>query len=138
AMQFIEDHEDSRRRWYGGAVGKIGFDGSMNNGLALRTACVRDGVAAVRVGATLLYDSDPAAEERETVLKARALLETLAEAGRDEAPDRERGSRTILAPAAARPGEGMRVLLVDHQDSFVHTLAGYFREHGAEVTTMRA
>ena len=32
----------------------------------------------------------------------------------------------------------MRVLLVDHQDSFVHTLAGYFREHGAEVTTMRA
>jgi anthranilate synthase len=30
------------------------------------------------------------------------------------------------------------VLLVDHQDSFVHTLAGYFREHGAEVTTLRA
>jgi anthranilate synthase len=32
----------------------------------------------------------------------------------------------------------MRVLLVDHQDSFVHTLAGYFREQGAEVTTLRA
>jgi anthranilate synthase len=32
----------------------------------------------------------------------------------------------------------MRVLLVDHQDSFVHTLAGYFREAGAEVTTLRA
>jgi anthranilate synthase len=30
------------------------------------------------------------------------------------------------------------VLLVDHQDSFVHTLAGYFREHGAAVTTLRA
>jgi len=30
------------------------------------------------------------------------------------------------------------VLLVDHQDSFVHTLAGYFREHGAEVTTLRS
>jgi anthranilate synthase len=29
AMQFIEDNEDSRRRWYGGAVGKVGFDGSM-------------------------------------------------------------------------------------------------------------
>ncbi|HSR85225.1 MAG TPA: gamma-glutamyl-gamma-aminobutyrate hydrolase family protein, partial [Streptosporangiaceae bacterium] len=38
----------------------------------------------------------------------------------------------------AKPGDGMRVLLVDHQDSFVHTLAGYFREHGADVTTMRA
>jgi anthranilate synthase len=30
------------------------------------------------------------------------------------------------------------VLLVDHQDSFVHTLADYFRQHGAEVTTLRA
>jgi anthranilate synthase len=27
---------------------------------------------------------------------------------------------------------------VDHQDSFVHTLADYFRQHGAEVTTLRA
>ncbi len=30
------------------------------------------------------------------------------------------------------------MLLVDHQDSFVHTLAGYFREQGATVTTLRA
>jgi anthranilate synthase len=29
-------------------------------------------------------------------------------------------------------------LLVDHQDSFVHTLADYFRQQGAEVTTVRA
>jgi len=35
---------------------------------------------AVQAGATLLFESDPAAEERETQLKARALLETLAEA----------------------------------------------------------
>jgi anthranilate synthase len=32
----------------------------------------------------------------------------------------------------------LRVLLVDHQDSFVHTLAGYFAEQGAQVTTLRA
>ena len=30
-----------------------------------------------------------------------------------------------------------RVLLVDHQDSFVHTLGDYFRQQGAEVTTLR-
>jgi anthranilate synthase len=29
------------------------------------------------------------------------------------------------------------VLLVDHQDSFVHTLGDYFRQQGAEVTTLR-
>jgi anthranilate synthase len=133
AMQFIEDHEDAPRRWYGGAVGVIGFDGGMNTGLTLRTAHIRGGVAAVRVGATLLYDSDPADEERETVLKARALLETLAEATRQTAP-----ADVTAATAATLPGAGMRVLLVDHQDSFVHTLAGYFREEGAEVITMRA
>ncbi|MFD0891111.1 gamma-glutamyl-gamma-aminobutyrate hydrolase family protein, partial [Streptosporangium algeriense] len=38
---------------------------------------------------------------------------------------------------AARPGEGMKVLLVDHEDSFVNTLADYFRQQGAEVVTLR-
>ena len=45
AMQFIEDHERSPRRWYGGAVGWIGFDGGMNTRLTLRTAHIRNGVA---------------------------------------------------------------------------------------------
>ena len=137
AMQFIEDNEDAPRRWYGGAVGKIGFDGSMNTGLTLRTAHITGGVAAVRAGATLLYDSDPESEERETYIKARALIETLHDT-----------ERTVLSPSApastsasAAPDEGrrpLRVLLVDHQDSFVHTLADYFRQHGALVTTLRA
>jgi anthranilate synthase len=37
-----------------------------------------------------------------------------------------------------RPGLGQRVLLVDHQDSFVHTLANYLRQTGAQVVTLRA
>jgi len=133
AMQFIEDHEASPRGWYGGAVGVLGFDGSMNTGLTLRTAHIRGGVASVRTGATLLFDSDPAAEETETRLKARALLEVLAET----ADDRAHAERMPAPAAGGPPGENMRVLLVDHQDSFVHTLAGYFAEQGAEVTTLR-
>ncbi len=147
AMQFIEDHEESPRRWYGGAVGKIGFDGSLNTGLTLRTAHICDGVAAVRAGATLLYDSDPDAEERETELKARALLETLAAAPASPSDDAERlplsapGPQTGSPsgpPGDGPPGDGMAVLLVDHQDSFVNTLADYFRQQGAAVTTLRA
>ncbi len=34
-------------------------------------------------------------------------------------------------------GSSPRVILVDHQDSFVHTLADYFRQEGASVTTLR-
>ena len=100
AMQFIEDHEQAPRRWYGGAVGKVGFDGSMNTGLTLRTAHITGGIAAVRAGATLLYDSIPEAEEEETHIKARALLETLAEA--------ERLAPGEASPAPAPLGSGGR------------------------------
>ncbi|MFW6640936.1 anthranilate synthase component I [Nocardiopsis algeriensis] len=138
AMRFIEQNEASPRRWYGGAVGVLNFDGSMNTGLTLRTAHIRDGVAAVRVGATLLYDSDPEAEERETFLKARALVETLAQGEEESAAGHGAAERQEAAAAPADlPGEGMKVLLVDHEDSFVNTLADYVRRHGAEVTTVR-
>jgi anthranilate synthase len=139
AMQFIEDHEKAPRRWYGGAVGMIGFDGGMNTGLTLRTAHIERGVATVRAGATLLFDSDPAAEEKETELKARALLETLAEtAPAVSAEERPEGTSPAVPVAGGMPGADLRVLLVDHQDSFVHTLAAYFAEQGARVTTLRA
>ena len=139
AMQFIEDHEDTPRRWYGGAVGKIGFDGSMNTGLTLRTAHISGGIAAVRAGATLLYDSVPEAEEKETHIKARALLETLAEAGPrvQGRAGRGRGCPRRRSRARRPVDYAPRVLLVDHQDSFVHTLGDYFRQQGAEVTTLR-
>ena len=129
AMQFIEDHERSARAWYGGAVGLLGFDGNMNTGLTLRTIHVKDGLASVRAGATLLYDSDPEAEEAETELKASAFLDVIR---------RGPGTARRSASTVARTGAGRRILLVDHQDSFVHTLANYLRQTGAEVITLRS
>jgi len=134
AMQWIESHERSPRAWYGGAVGMVGFNGNMNTGLTLRTIRMTSGVAQVRVGATLLFDSDPEAEEAETQLKASAFLDAI----RNPAPP----SPAALLGAgpgglADQPGAGRRLLLVDHQDSFVHTLANYFRATGAEVVTLR-
>ena len=130
AMRFIERNERSARAWYGGAVGMVGFDGNMNTGLTLRTVRLKDGIAEVRAGATLLYDSVPADEEAETELKASAMLAAIRE--RPGSND-EGGSKT-----AAEVGVGVRILLVDHEDSFVHTLANYFRQTGAEVTTVRS
>ncbi|HEY5700843.1 MAG TPA: anthranilate synthase component I, partial [Gammaproteobacteria bacterium] len=129
AIQFIEDHEHSPRRWYGGAMGFIGFNGGMNTGLTLRTVRVKDGIAEVRAGATLLFESDPDAEEAETRLKASALLDAINRA--DDETD------ASAEAARALPGRGKKVLMVDHEDSFVHTLAGYFRQTGAEVVTYR-
>lgn len=72
ALNFIEEHEKSPRKWYAGAVGWFGFDGNLNTGLVLRTVRIEKGIAEIRVGATLLYDSVPEAEEQETRLKASA------------------------------------------------------------------
>jgi anthranilate synthase len=129
AMQFIEDHEADARRWYGGAVGRIGFNGQLSTGITLRTIRVEAGVAEVRVGATLLSDSDPDEEERETALKASAMLEALRRPLALDLP-----SSPTVSDAGPRP----RVLVIDHADSFVHTLGSYFRQAGAEVGTRRA
>ena len=128
AIRFIEEEERSARRWYGGAIGRVTFDGNMNTGLTLRTIRMQDGVGEVRAGATLLYDSDPQAEEAECRLKASAMFGAI------------RGKAAAVAGAAAprsEAGRGRRVLLVDHEDLFVHTLANYIRTTGAEVATMR-
>jgi anthranilate synthase len=129
AIRFIENEERSARRWYGGAIGRVTFDGNMNTGLTLRTIRMKDGVAEVRAGATLLYDSNPDAEEAETRLKAAAMFTAI------RGP-REAAAAAPTSPAAA-VGRDRRVLLIDHEDSFVHTLANYIRTTGAEVVTMR-
>lgn len=127
AMQFVEDHERSPRRWYAGAIGAVNFDGSINTGLTIRTIRMKDGLAEVRVGATCLFDSDPAAEDRECQVKAAALFQAL----RGDPP------KPLSAFAPDATGSGKRVLLIDHDDSFVHMLADYFRQVGASVTVVR-
>lgn len=127
AMNFIEEKEKSPRRWYAGAVGWFGFNGDLNTGLVLRTLRIEKGIAEIRVGATLLYDSIPELEEEETRLKASAFIELLKK--NPPLPNKDPGYEKI-AP-------GKRILLVDHQDSFVHTLANYFRQTGAELITLR-
>ena len=125
AIRFIEQEERSARRWYGGAIGRTGFDGDMNTGLTLRTVRMKDGIAEIRAGATLLHDSDPAAEDAECRLKAAALLAAI------------RGAAPVAAEPKRPTGRAGHVLLIDHEDSFVHTLAGYFRAAGATVETLR-
>ncbi|MDY8110334.1 anthranilate synthase [Fulvimarina sp. 2208YS6-2-32] len=129
AMRFIEKNEKSPRAWYGGAVGMVHFNGDLNTGLTLRTIRLKDGIAEVRAGATLLFDSDPEAEEAETELKASALLGAIRDAGKTD--------EGVAKLSAAKVGEGLKILLVDHEDSFVHTLANYFRQTGAQVSTVR-
>ncbi|MBB6225549.1 anthranilate synthase [Rhizobium leguminosarum] len=129
AMRFIESREKSPRAWYGGAIGMVGFNGDMNTGLTLRTVRIKDGIAEVRAGATLLNDSIPEEEEAETELKASAMLSAIRDAKTGNSGKTQRDVASV--------GKGVSILLVDHEDSFVHTLANYFRQTGANVSTVR-
>ncbi|HLI83514.1 MAG TPA: anthranilate synthase component I [Bryobacteraceae bacterium] len=127
----IESLEKDARGWYGGAVGMISLNGDINTGILIRTTYLRDGIARYPVGATLLYDSIPAMEERETRLKATGFFRTLG-AAPEAAPE------AVAVVKAAPVGAGSKLLLVDNDDCFIHTLANYARQTGAEVVTYRA
>ena len=130
AAQAVEDLEKDARGWYGGAVGMLSLNGDMNTGILIRTVHVRDGVARYPAGATLLYDSIPALEEQETRLKATGFFRAL------------QGPQTDAAVPAADASQGSvrgpKMLLIDHDDCFIHTLANYARQTGAEVVTYRS
>ena len=100
AIRFVEQQERSPRRWYGGAIGCLTFDGNMNTGLTLRTVRMQEGIAEVRAGATLLYDSDAALEEAECRLKASAQLAAIK-------PVRKTPAATLQQ---AKPGSGKHVV----------------------------
>ncbi|KYC41753.1 anthranilate synthase [Scytonema hofmannii PCC 7110] len=135
AMQFLEQHERSARRWYGGAVGYLNFNGNLNTGLILRTIRLQDSIAEVRVGATVLYDSLPSAEEQETMTKGAALFETIRRAKQGISSNNCKRAKLSACVPDVEPGK--RILLIDYEDSFVHTLANYIRQTGATVTTLR-
>ena len=73
--------------------------------------------------------SDPDSEEKETELKASALIDAIM---REDVPlPAVVEDNSDLTPAATLVKKQKNVLLVDHEDSFVHTLANYLRQTGA-------
>lgn len=73
AMEIIHELEPEPRGAYGGALGYIGYDGSMDFAITIRTLEVTDGTVAVQAGAGIVYNSDPAREWEETCHKAAAM-----------------------------------------------------------------
>lgn len=86
AMEIIDEIESVKRGVYGGAVGYLGWNGSMDTAIAIRTAVIKDGVLNIQAGAGVVADSVAKLEWKETNNKARALFKAvaMAEAGLDQ------------------------------------------------------
>ena len=74
AMQIIDELEEESRGIYAGGIGYISPDGDMDTCIVLRTGIITNEKLYVQAGGGVVYDSNPEMEYRETVNKAKAVL----------------------------------------------------------------
>ncbi len=80
AMQLINDYETTARSYYGGAIGFIGFDGSVNHAIMIRTFLTRNNTLVYQAGAGVVAASNPESELQEVNNKLNALKQAIIQA----------------------------------------------------------
>ncbi|MEO7393691.1 MAG: anthranilate synthase component I family protein [Chitinophagaceae bacterium] len=73
AMKLIDEYEPTSRSYYGGAIGFMGFDGSCNHAIMIRTFLSRNNTLTYQAGAGVVAASDPESELQEVNNKLGAL-----------------------------------------------------------------
>ncbi|MGV3656440.1 MAG: anthranilate synthase component I family protein [Chitinophagaceae bacterium] len=73
AMQLIDTYEPTSRSYYGGAIGFVGFDGSCNHAIMIRTFLSRNNTLFYQAGAGVVAASQPQSELQEVDNKLNAL-----------------------------------------------------------------
>ena len=77
AMELIDAYEPTGRSYYGGAIGFIGFDGSCNQAIMIRTFLSRDNTLTYQAGAGIVAASNPESELQEVNNKLGALKKAI-------------------------------------------------------------
>jgi para-aminobenzoate synthetase component I len=77
AVEILKELEAKPRGIYSGIFGYLGFDGSADFGMTIRTLIFEGNSATLGVGGGITIDSDPQSEFEETMLKSKALLRAL-------------------------------------------------------------
>ena len=73
AMQLIDEYETTPRSFYGGAIGYMGFDGSCNQAIMIRSFLSKDNTLFYQAGAGIVASSVPENELQEVNNKLGAL-----------------------------------------------------------------
>ncbi|MBN2615453.1 MAG: anthranilate synthase component I family protein [Bacteroidales bacterium] len=77
AMELIDQYEPSQRGFYGGAIGILGFDGSLNHAITIRSFLSKKNVLYFQAGAGIVVSSVPEKELQEINNKLGALKSAL-------------------------------------------------------------
>ena len=77
AMEIIDELETTKRKVYAGGIGYFSANGEFDTCIALRTAVAKNNKFYVQAGAGIVADSKPINEYKETVNKAKALINAL-------------------------------------------------------------
>jgi len=80
AMQLINEFETTARSYYGGAIGFIGFDRSVNHAIMIRTFLSRNNTLVYQAGAGVVAVSNPESELQEVNNKLNALKQAILQA----------------------------------------------------------
>lgn len=78
AMTLIDEYEPIARSYYGGAIGFIGFDGSCNHAIMIRTILSKNNQLIYQAGAGVVAASNPESELQEVNNKLNALKSAIA------------------------------------------------------------
>lgn len=79
AMEIIDELEPAARGPYCGSVAWIGFDGAMDSSIIIRTVVATKDQIITQAGGGIVADSEPEAEYREMLTKARLQLTALSQ-----------------------------------------------------------
>jgi anthranilate synthase component 1 len=77
AMQLINKYECEPRSYYGGCIGFMGFDGSCNHAIMIRTFLSKDNTLTYQAGAGIVAVSQPESELQEVNNKLNALKKAI-------------------------------------------------------------
>lgn len=80
AMQLIDEHEKTSRSFYAGCIGFVGFDGSCNQAIMIRTFLSKNNTLFYQAGAGLVAKSVPENELQEVNNKLGALKKAIVKA----------------------------------------------------------
>ena len=81
AMQIIDQLEKTQRGPYAGCVGYFSFSGNLDTCITIRTILIKGKTAYIQAGGGIVSDSSPEKEYEETVNKAKAQIEAIANSG---------------------------------------------------------